>query len=143
MKLSRGVRLLVVILIVSVGMNMFLAGNQLGLCFHHPAPMNFEQRLEILLRELPDADRASAHEILLAHRQDILDKFHVYRQSATAAAAAVHAEPFNADDARTAFATANGNSAEFRQALEDMVIDIAGKISPKGREHLRAGIAGP
>ena len=143
MKFSRGVRLLVVILIVSVGINLFLAGNQLGLWFHHPVPMNFEQRLEILLRELPEADRAGAHEILLAHRQEILDKFHVYRQSATAAAAVVHAEPFNADDARAAFATANANSAEFRQALEDMVIDIAGKISPKGREHLRAGIAGP
>jgi uncharacterized membrane protein len=142
-KLSRGVRLLVIILIVSVGINMFLAGNQLGLWFHHPAPMNFEQRLETLLRELPEADRSNAQAILDAHRQDLLDKLRLYRQSALAAATAVHAETFDADDARAAFAKANGNSAEFRQALQDMVIEIAGKISPKGREHLRAGIAGP
>ncbi len=143
MKLSRGVGLLVVILIVSVGINLFLAGNQLGLQFHHRPPMNFEQRLEILVRDLPDADRAIAQTVLDAHRQDLQDKLHLYRQSALAAATLVHAESFSTDDTRAAFAKTNGYSAEFRQALQDMVIEIAGKISPKGRDHLRAGITGP
>jgi uncharacterized membrane protein len=105
--------------------------------------MSFEQRLEILVRDLPEPDRANAQAILDAHRQDLQDKLHLYRQSALAAAAAVHAESFNTNDARAAFAKANGNSAEFRQALQDMVIEIAGKISPEGRERMRAGITGP
>jgi uncharacterized membrane protein len=142
-KLSRGVGLLVAVLIVSVAINLFLAGNQLGLWFHHPAQLNFEQRLELLVRGLPDVDRATAHDILEQHRQDLQDKLHLYRTSAQAAAAAIHAEPFNADNARAAFTKANEQSAEFRQALQDMVIEIASKMSPKGREHLRAGIAGP
>ncbi len=143
MKLSRGGGLLVVILIVSVGINLFVAGNQVGLWLHHPPPMNFEQRLDMLLRDLPGGDRAVAQDILEQHRQDLQSKFHLYRSAAQAAGAAIHAEPFNIDNTRAAFAKANDLSAEFRRALQDTLIEIAGKISPMGREHLRPGIAGP
>jgi uncharacterized membrane protein len=142
-KVSRGGGLLVVILIVSVGINLFLAGNQLGLWLHHPPPMNFEQRLDMLLRDLPDSDRAAARDILEQHRQDLRSKFHLSRGAAQAAAAAIHAEPFNADDTRAAFAKANELSADFRRSLQDTLIEIAGKVSPAGREHLRPGVAGP
>ncbi len=96
----------------------------------------------MLVRNLPDEDRTEAHKILEAHRQDLEDKFHLYRVSAQAAGAAIHAEPYNADEARSAFAKANDRLAEFRQAVQDVVIEIAGKISDKGREHLHAGIVG-
>lgn len=143
MNLSRGGGFLVVILTISVGINLFLAGNQVGLWFHRPPPINFEQRFDMLLRGLPDGDRATAHDILEQHRQELQSKFHLYRSAAQAAGAAIHAEPFDVDGTRAAFAKANDLSADFRRSLQDTLIEIAGKISPTGREHLRPGIAGP
>ena len=46
MILPRGALILAIIAILSVGLNLFLAGTQLGHEFRGPqAPMNFEQRL--------------------------------------------------------------------------------------------------
>ena len=105
--------------------------------------MNFEQRLEALLRSLPDTDRAVARDVLEQHRQDLLAKLRLYRSSAAAAGASLRSEQFSEADARAAFAKANGHAAEFRQAVQEVVIEIAGKMSPAGREHLRPGVGGP
>jgi uncharacterized membrane protein len=142
-KISRGLGLLALVLIASLAVNLFLAGNQVGQQFHRARPMNFEQRLEALIQTLPDADRPIAQEVVDQHRQDLAGKLRAYRVSAVAAAVAVRAEPFNDETARQAFAKANEQSAIFRQTVEDMVIEIAGKVSPAGREHLRPGIGGP
>jgi uncharacterized membrane protein len=141
--LSRGAGLLAVLLLVSVGINLFLAGNQVGLRFHHPPPMNLEQRIEMLFRNLPDGDRTIAREVMDKHRQQLLDRLHDYRGAAMAAAAALRADPFNEEAARAAFAKADDASAAFRHEVQDTVIEIAGKVSPESRAHLRPGIGGP
>ncbi|HTJ63144.1 MAG TPA: periplasmic heavy metal sensor [Alphaproteobacteria bacterium] len=144
MILSRGTGLLAVLLVVSVAINLFLGGNELGLRFHHPPPpMNMEQRFEMLFQTLPDADRAIAREAIDRHREQLLDKLHEYRAAAGAAAAIVRADPFNEEAARAAFAKADDASVAFRHEVQDTVIDIAGKVSTAGRSHLRAGLGGP
>jgi uncharacterized membrane protein len=142
--LSRGAGLLAVLLVVSIAINLFLGGNQLGLFFHHPPPpMNMEQRFEMLFQTLPDADRAIAHDVIDKHREQLLDRLHEYRAAAGAAAAVVRADPFNEDAARAAFVKADDSSIAFRHEVQDTVIDIAGKVSPAGRSHLRPGLGGP
>ena len=143
MTLSRGAGLIALLLLASVGINLFLAGNLLGLRFHHPPPMNMEQRFEMLFQNLPDGDRAIARDVMDKHRQQLLERLHDYRAAALAAAATLRDDPFSEEAVRTAFAKADETSTAFRHEVQDTVIEIASKVSPSSRAHLRPGIGGP
>jgi uncharacterized membrane protein len=136
--LPRGVGILGGIAIVSVAINLFLAGDLVGRHFRGPpSPANFQQRLEVLLRDLPAADKAIAHTVMESHYSDIIEKWRAFRPANQRAALAMHADPFDPAEARAAYDNVNKRSEDLREAVQNTMIEIAQKISPKGREHLR------
>ncbi|MDB5397644.1 MAG: hypothetical protein JWM91_5150 [Rhodospirillales bacterium] len=137
MSFPRGVGLLGIVAILSVALNLFLAGNQLGHHFRGPMQQpNFQQRLGGVWRDLPEADQAIARGVVDSHYNDILEKWRAFRPASQRAAMAMHADPFDPEEAKAAYEKANQRSEEFRKALQDTLIEIAQKISPNGRERL-------
>ena len=138
MNVPRGIGILGVIAIVSVALNLFLAGNVVGQHFRGPpTPANFRERLEMLLRDLPEADRTVAHTVMESHYNDIVEKWRAFRPANQRAALAIHSDPFDPAEARAAYDTVNKRSEDLRVAVQNTMIEIAQKISPEGREHLR------
>lgn len=138
MSFPRGVGLLAIIAVISVALNLFLAGNQLGRHFRGPMPpMNFLERLSIMSRDLPEADRVIARAVLDRHSAEIQEKWRAVRPAMQRAGVAMHADPFDAAEAKAAYEKANERSEELRKAIQDMLIETAQSISAEGRERLR------
>jgi uncharacterized membrane protein len=136
--LKRGILLLGVVAILSVALNLFLAGEQLGRQFRQPGPPpNFEERLHSLWRDMPAEDQKIAQDVLDRHRGDIMEKWHSFRPANQRVAAAMRAEPFDPVEAKAAYENANQRWDELRAAMRDAMIEIAQKVSPEGRKHIR------
>lgn len=143
MTFPRTIGILVVAIVISVAINLFLAGEQLGRQFRGPpAPMGFEQRLQSFTQDLPDADQPIAKEILAQKREEIIQKWHAYRTATQRATLAVRGDPFEQEEATAAFAKANQRDQDFRKVIQDTLTELAAKISPEGRERLRSPVGG-
>jgi uncharacterized membrane protein len=136
--LPRGIIILGLVAILSVGLNLFLAGNIVGHQFRGPMPppMVLEERFEATLRELPPDDRAIAKTILDGRREMIELKWQALRSANRRVSEAMQSDPFAADQAKAAFDTVNQNFADFRTIIQETAVEIASKISPEGRKHL-------
>jgi uncharacterized membrane protein len=136
---SRGAWILGLLAVVSIGLNLFLAGTILGGQFRKPAPApNFEQRLDTIWDGLPDADREVAKQIYAKHRDEIIQKWHLSRTAAQRAVKDLKAKSFSEAEVTSDFAASNDRVMEFRKVFQDMILDVASKISPDGRQRLRA-----
>ena len=139
MILPRGVLVLAIIAILSVALNLFLAGNQLG---HHfrPAPvqMTFEQRLHTWWREMSPADQTIAEGVMDAHLPEIMEKWRAFRPANQHVNQILHSENFDPAEAKAAFDVASQRLAELRAVMQGTLIEIAQKVSPEGRKHIRA-----
>jgi uncharacterized membrane protein len=143
MIVRRGILLLGIVAIFSIALNLFLAGDQLGRHFRGPAPPpNFEQRLHNLPRDMPAADQQIAEGILDRHHNDIMEKWRALRPANQRVAAAMRADPFDSEEAKAAYDNASQRWEDLRAAMRDMLIEIAEKISPEGRRHIRGLGAG-
>ena len=138
MILPRGILVLAVVAILSVALNLFQAGNQLGHQLRSPPPQNFEQRLQTLWRDMPAADQPIAQVILNQHYNDIIDKWRQFRPANQHVLQVMHAEPFDPVEAKAAFDAANQRWTELRAAMQSMLVEVAQKISPEGRKHIHA-----
>ena len=139
MILPRGILVLAVIAILSVALNLFLAGNQLGRQFRgSPPPMNFEQRLHGWWRDMPAADQSIAEDIMRQHIGEIQEKWRAFRPANQHALQLMRAENFDPAEAKAALDIANQRLADLKAAMQSTMIEIAQKISPEGRKHLRA-----
>jgi uncharacterized membrane protein len=137
--LPRGILGLAIVAILSVALNLFLAGNQLGRQFRAPVPPpNFEQRLHTLWRDMPAADQPIAQGILDQHYSEIIEKWRQFRPASQHVVQVMHADPFDPVEAKAAFDNANQRWAELRTAMQNMLIEIAQKVSPEGRKHIHA-----
>jgi len=138
--LPRGVLVLAIVAILSVTLNLFFAGNQLG---HHfrptvsPMQMTFEQRLHSWWREMPPADQAIAEGVMDQHIGEIMEKWRAYRPANQHVNQILHTENFDPAEARAAFEAASQRLAELRAVMQTTVIEIAQKVSPEGRKHFR------
>ncbi len=138
MSFPRGVGILGAIAIVSIAINLFLAGSVIGRHFRTaPSPGNFRQRIEMLLRDLPASDKTVAQTVVDSHYGDIVEKWRAFRPANQRAAAAMRAEPFDPAEAKAAYEAVNKQSEELREAVQETMIEIAQKVSPEGRQHLR------
>jgi uncharacterized membrane protein len=138
MILKRGILLLGIVAILSIALNLFLAGNQLGRQFRQPVPPpNFEQRLHNLSRDMSEADQTIAQEVLDRHHGDIAEKWRAYRPAAQRVIAAMRADSFDPAEAKAAYENANQRWEELRLVMRDTLIEIAQKVSPEGRKHMR------
>jgi uncharacterized membrane protein len=136
---ARGARILGLVVVISIAINLFLAGAMLGGRFRGPPPpVPLEQRLDALWGELPEGDRSVAEEIYARHRDEIIQKWHASRAAAQRANRGMRASTFNEGEVRADIAASNDRFMEFRRAVQDLFIDIGGKISQEGRERLRA-----
>jgi uncharacterized membrane protein len=137
--LPRGVLVLAIVAILSVALNLFLAGNQLGRQFRAPPPPpNFEQRLHTLSRDMPAADQPIAQGILDQHYSEIMEKWRQFRPANQHVVQVMHADPFDPVEAKAALDNANQRWADLRTAIQSMLVEIAQKVSPEGRKHLHA-----
>jgi uncharacterized membrane protein len=137
--LPRGVLALAIVAIVSVALNLFLAGDQLGREFRGPPPpMNFEQRLHGWWRDMPPADQSIAEGIMRQHMDEILEKWRAFRPANQHALQLMRGENFDPAEAKAALDIANQRLAELRAAMQSALIEIAQKVSPEGRKHIRA-----
>jgi uncharacterized membrane protein len=136
--LKRGILLLGIVAILSIALNLFLAGEQLGRQFRQPmSPPNFEQRLDNMWRDMPAADQTIAQEVLDRRRGDIIEKWRACRPANQRVIAAIRADPFDPAEVEAAYENSNQRWDELRQAVRDTLIEIAQKISPEGRKHIR------
>jgi uncharacterized membrane protein len=137
--LPRGILVLAVVAILSVALNLFLAGNQLGHHFRGPgSPPNIEQRLHGIWHDMPAADQSIAQGVLDQHMSEIMEKWLAFRPANQHAIQAMHADPFDPAEAKAAFDIANQRWAELRAAMQTMLLEAAQKVSPEGRKHIRA-----
>jgi len=136
----RGVAILGILAVISIALNLFLAGGLLGRQFHKPAPgQEFDMRLQAVLSDVPEPDHKLALDIMAQHRDALLQKWHAARTAGQHAALSLHATPFDPNDAKADMAKWNERVLEFRATFQDTMIDIASKLSPEGRNHLRIG----
>jgi uncharacterized membrane protein len=137
--LPRGILVLAIVAILSVALNLFLAGNLLGRQFRGPAsPPNFEQRLHALWRDMPAADQPIAQGILDQHYSDIMEKWRQFRPANQHVVQVMHADPYDPAEAKAAFDSANQRWADLRTAIQNTLIEVAQKVSPEGRKHIHA-----
>jgi uncharacterized membrane protein len=137
--LPRGVLVLAIVAILSIALNLFLAGNQLGREFRGPqAQMNFEHRLHTWWRDMPPADQAIAEDVMQQHIAEIMEKWRAYRPANQHAMQIMRAEKFDPAEARAALDVADERLAELRAVMQNTLTDIAQKVSPEGRKHIRA-----
>jgi uncharacterized membrane protein len=137
--LPRGILVLTIVAVLSVALNLFLAGNQLGHQFRGPmAPPNFEQRLHGLWHDMPTADQPIAQGVLDQHMGEIMEKWRQFRPANQHVVQVMHADPFDPVEANAAFDNANQRWAELRAAMQSTLIEIAQKVSPEGRKHIHA-----
>ncbi len=138
MILPRGVLVLAIVAILSVALNLFLAGNQLGREVRgSPSPINFEQRLHNWWRDMPPADQTIAEGVMQQHLGEIMEKWRAFRPANQHAIQIMHTENFDPAEAKAALDTANQRMVELRGALQNTLIEIAQKVSPEGRKHIR------
>jgi uncharacterized membrane protein len=137
--LPRGVLALAVIAFLSVALNLFLAGNQLGHQLR-PAPvqMTFEQRLHTWWRDMPPADQTVADGVMDQHIGEIMEKWRAFRLANQHVNQILHSENFDPAEAKAAFDAAGQRLAELRTVMEGTMIEITQKVSPEGRKHIRA-----
>lgn len=139
MILPRGVLVLAVVAILSVALNLFLAGNQLGHEVRGPAaPLNFEQRLHTWWRDMPASDQSIAEGIMKQHQPEIMEKWRAFRPANQHALQVMRAENFDPAEAQAAIDAANQRLADLRAVMQSTLIEIAQKVSPEGRKHIRA-----
>jgi uncharacterized membrane protein len=137
--LPRGIIVLAVVAILSIALNLFLAGNQLGHQFRGPMSQpNFEQRLHGLWHDMPAADQPIAQGVLDQHMSEILDKWQAFRPANQHVMQVMRADPFDPAEAKAAFDIANQRWVELRTAMQNMLLEAAQKISPEGRKHIHA-----
>jgi uncharacterized membrane protein len=135
--LPRGVLILGIVAVVSIALNLFLAGNLLGRHFRGPMPPpNFEQRIHNLWRELPAADQSIAQGVLDQHNTEIMEKWRAFRPANQHVVQVLHADQFDPVEAKTALDTANQLGTELKIAIQNALIEVAQKISPEGRKHM-------
>lgn len=141
MTVPRGVAILGIVAVISLALNLFLAGGLLGRQFHKPPGpgQEFDARLDALWGDMPKADQDIAREIIGQRHDALMDKWHASRAAGQHAALSLRSTPFEPNETRADLTKWNERIVDYRGSLQDMMIEIAGKISPEGRTHLRFG----
>ncbi len=141
--MPRTIGILGIAIVISVALNLFLAGEQLGRQFRGPPPpIGFDQRLQSFTQDLPDEDQPAAREILGRRHDEIVQKWRALRSATQRATSAIHSDPFEQDEVEADFAKANQRDQDFRKVIQDTLVELASKISPEGRQRLRSPIGG-
>ena len=146
--MPRGFTIFGAIVIVSLALNLFLAGSLVGRQVHGffgmpmppPPPfagIDFNDRLDAVSWRLPEADQKIVRDIIDAHRAEVVGKWHTVRSAGARVNATLQATPFQAEDAKAAFEKWNQSNMDLRSAVQQLQLEAAAKISPDGRDRIR------
>jgi uncharacterized membrane protein len=134
-------------LLVSLALNLLLAAT-LAVLWLTPAPREPRgrgpfhlPRIEVLERRLPEADRPLLREVMAQHQATIhplLPQLHAARQELREALAA---EPYDATRVAAAFAAVRAGEAAIGGAIQAMLTELAGRVSPQGRQMLARALS--
>ncbi len=134
----RSPRLVVVILslllLASLGANVFLGGLALG---HAAKPVHevisLGPNFKALIASLPEPDRQLMHKNFEEHKQDVQAANEAARKSADAVRAALIAEPYDQKQLEAALADYHRDFVALRGKMQDIFWQGAEQLSPEGR----------
>ena len=142
---SRLLSLLGLVLVVSLGINLFLGGLMLGRDFGGGLPVRpglagggMRAALEQLLKELPPDDRDIMRDAFEGHRADIVDRVQALRQARQQVARLLKAASFDTAAATAAMQTVRERTSALQQAMQAVVLQTAPLLSQAGRQTLAA-----
>ena len=134
-----------VLLLVSLGLNLFLGGLLLGRDAGGSLPLRpglagggMRAALEQLLTELPPDDRAVMRGGFEAHRTDIVDHVQGLRQARQQVARLLKAATFDAAATAAAMQVVRERTNALQEAMQSVVLQTAPQLSPAGRATLAA-----
>lgn len=129
---------LVIGLAVSIVLNLGLVGFIAGR-IHHPKGMMMAgaaMQMMKMARALPEQDRTLVRDTLKQHRDMLKNLAQNHRAGRDAVKDALTTEPFDLAKLTAALAASREQSNAARDQMEKLLIEIAPKISPEGRQKL-------
>jgi uncharacterized membrane protein len=134
---SRVVIVLVVLLLVSVGVNLFFAGMAGGRLFRPAEPAPGALPSPSLVTEiLPKDDRPAFRSMLHARGPALRASGLAQREAGIAVVAAARAEPFDAERLRRSLAELRDAQRAARELRDEAFVDLMQHLSPPGRQEL-------
>ena len=132
------------ILLVSLALNLFFIGAAVALAWRHyawspergPGYWTPAARIERLAAVLPAADAEKLRAVLRERIATIDAANNTYRMVQERLRAALRAEPFSADAARTAMAEARAARAKLDEALQEVIVSASAQMAPESRHRL-------
>jgi len=137
--------LLGLLLLVSLGVNLFLGGLMLGRDVGGGSPARpglagggMRAALEQLLKELPPDDRDIMRDAFEGHRADIVDRVQALRQARQQVARLLKAPSFDTTATTAAMQTVRERTVALQQAMQAVVLQTAPLLSQAARQTLAA-----
>ena len=136
------------LLIVSLALNLLFVGVVVGrIWIHGGRPVAHERiftgAIERLMKDLPEAKRQTASELLAHHREQVRTLRKQIRDARSAARDAVLSEPYDEDRVAKALARFREIRAGQHQSMHDMIMALLKGLSLEERKqllhHIRAG----
>lgn len=131
--------LLVVVLVLSLGCNLFIGGILLGRHFVGP-PRNPDailgRMIERMSASLTPSDRGALERTFAAHRGEFADHFTALGQARAAIRRAMAAEPFDRGALSAALDNVDIQRAALAGVFRAVFLEVATEISPQGRQTL-------
>jgi uncharacterized membrane protein len=140
----RVVIVLAVLLLVSVGLNLFfagLAGGRAAFRPHDPPPGSLPIASQIA-QHLPKEDRPVFREMMQARGRAIRSIGLAQREAGLDIVRAARAEPFDADALRRALSDQREKSRAAREVRDEAFVELMAHLSPEGRRALIDSLPG-
>jgi len=137
---GRTLSIIGVLLLASLGLNLFLGGLLVGREVSGGLPLRPSQAggglraaIEQLLRDLPPGDRETARAAFEAQRADIVGRVQALRQARQQVARLLKTEPFDAAATAAAMQAVRERTAAVQETMQALVLQTAPQLSPAGR----------
>lgn len=137
-------RFFAIVLVISLGINLFLGGIVVGKYFgniseprfSHPAPPPMRLKIPWMIESLSEEGQAKVRPLMRKHRQQIKHKMHRSRQTRHQVHQLLTAPDFNADALSEALAKLSQQRVEAQKTMHAFLVKIASQLSEEDRQRL-------
>jgi uncharacterized membrane protein len=139
MTARRWFSLLGAVLLVSLALNLFLAGVIAGRGIgprgggFDLTPRKLKVAIERVTRVLPEADAALLSDRFEAERADLTQRFQALQDARKAVGAALKAQPYDAAAFDAAYRAMRSRNEDLQAAIHDVIRTAIGQFSDEGR----------
>ena len=133
--LSKWVKALGVVLVLSLALNFFLAG-WMGARLMHGETGQHRWSISRLVRDLPEDQRKDVLATFESHRDQIRDVMDNLRETRREVADILVTEPYDADAVARALAQLRAQSATMQESMHAALLEVAAKLPPEARVDL-------